>query len=78
MLAEMHAEQPGWQTLAVCEQQPVRWGRGCSLRVVVETPGSIADDIPRDLWNPSPTGALAIPTGWVYPERVSPPQLSED
>lgn len=52
VLAELHDASPGWQTLAVCEQQPVLWGKGCALRLVAETPGSVAEDIPYDLWHP--------------------------
>ena len=52
VLRTIAAAEDGWQTLAVCDQRPIRWGRGCILRPVVEIAGSVAADLPRDCWHP--------------------------
>lgn len=52
MLRDMFGTDSGWQTLSVCEQRPVRWGFGCTLRPIVEVEGRVASYLPRDSWHP--------------------------
>jgi hypothetical protein len=44
--------EPGWQTLALCDQRPIRWGLGNTLRVVACLAGNVAEGLPRDAWHP--------------------------
>jgi hypothetical protein len=52
VLRAIAEEGDGWQALSLCHQKPVRWGRGCVLRPVLEIAGSVARDLPRDVWHP--------------------------
>ena len=39
MLAAMHADCPGWDTLSVCDQYPARFGKTVTLRSAYDMPG---------------------------------------
>lgn len=42
VIEELHARQHGWATLALCEQNPVGFWRGNTLRTIATMPGTAA------------------------------------
>lgn len=52
LLRRLHADMPGWATLALATQEPVRFSRHNQLRIVASQAGSAVESAPAKGWRP--------------------------